>query len=298
MALLALAGAAAWTYLSFTETASGGLRVGEPAPDPTLARFEGGTLRLSDLRGRPVLLRISSRGCSFCSNDFAPLDRIQQRYGDRLQVVALETQSPASAVEHALGGREPSYPVVVDPQGTAAAAWPLKGLPMLFVLDRTGRLHASAWGEVAAVELDRLVGDLLPPPPDPASPEFQERFRQVSTQIRCQECEGLSVWESNAASAWTSRAEIRQRLLEGWTPGEIVHWFEDRYGVWILMSPPARGGLAWVWIAPGLALLAGAALVAAYLRRPAPQEPARGAEAPGTGPELPPEIERRLREYL
>ncbi len=39
---------------------SHGIRPGEPAPDFALPRAEGGTLRLGDLRGAPVLLHFGS----------------------------------------------------------------------------------------------------------------------------------------------------------------------------------------------------------------------------------------------
>lgn len=211
-------------------------------------------------------------------------------------MIALETESSLPEVERAVGAVLPSYPVLVDARGTVASAWPIRGLPMFFVLDRTGRLYASARGEVSAVDLDRLVAPLFPVPPEPGSARFQELFRQAATQVRCQECEGLSVWESNATSAWTSRMEIQERLAQGWTVQEILHWFEDRYGVWILMSPPARGGLTWVWVMPGLAFLVGVGLVLRYLRRRGSGDGSVGDEA-GAG-DLPPDVRRRLEEYL
>lgn len=295
-AFLIFGGLAVWGYLSLAGSLPGSLRVGDPVPSFALPRLGGGSFRLEEARGVPVVLRVSSRSCAFCSNDFAALEAFQNRYGPRLQVIALETESSLQEVERAVGAALPSYPVVVDAGGLATAAWPIRGLPMFFVLDRTGRLYASARGEISAVDLDRLVAPLLPVPPEPGSVLFQELFRQAATQVRCQECEGLSVWDSSATSSWTSRVEIQERLAQGWTVREILHWFEDRYGVWILMSPPARGGLTWVWVVPGLAFLAGVGLVLRYLRR---REPAEGPGKDGTGAEdLPPDIRRRLEEYL
>lgn len=296
LALVLVAGAVAWTVIAFRGTLGDGVRVGQPLPAPALPRWGGGTVDLADFRGRPVLLRVSSRACTFCSNDFALLEEIQTRYGSQLAVVAVEVQSGADGVGQALQGWQPSYPIALDPDGHGTSAWPVKSLPSLFVLDRTGRLQATHAGEVRAADLDALVGDLLPPPPEPGSARFQDQFRQVALQVRCQECEGLSVWESDATSAWIARAEIQERLLEGWTPGEIIRWFEDRYGVWILMSPPARGGLSWVWLAPVLALLAGGGLTWLYLRRQAREAPPE--EGLQEVEPLPAEVERRLKEYL
>lgn len=296
LALVLLAGTAAWTVVAFRGSLGEGIRVGQHLPVVPLPRWGGGTVDLADFQGRPVLLRISSRACTFCSNDFPILDAIQARYASQLAVVAVEVQSSSDEVGRALQGWQPSYPIALDPYGSGTEGWPVKGLPTLLVLDRTGRLHATHSGEVRAADLDALVGSLLPPPLEPGSIQFQDQFRRVALQIRCQECEGLSVWESDATSAWIARAEIQERLLQGWTPGEIIRWFEDRYGIWILMSPPARGGLSWVWLAPALALLAGGGLTWRYLRhqsRKALQDPDLLADEP-----LPVDVERRLKEYL
>jgi len=295
LVLALLAGAVAWTVLSFNHLGEG-VRVGEPLPLPALPRWGGGTLDPAALRGRPVLIRLSSRACTFCSNDFQVLEAIQARYGTRLAVVAVEVESGATELDQALAGFQPSYPILLDGDGRGTAGWPVKSLPSLILLDRTGRASRHPRGRGADRGRGQAGGAALPTPPVPGSARFHDQFREVALQIRCQECEGLSVWESDATSAWIARAEIEARLVDGWTPDEIVHWFEDRYGLWILMSPPARGGLRWVWLAPWLVLLAGSGLAWRYLARramPVPQGPDPEAAEP-----LPDEVARRLREYL
>ncbi|HEY8531254.1 MAG TPA: cytochrome c-type biogenesis protein CcmH [Limnochorda sp.] len=296
LALVLVAATGLWAYVELRGALGNSIRVGDRLPAVPLPMWDGGTWDLAGSAGRPVLLRVSSRACATCANDFALLDAIQSRYGSRLKVVAVEVQSTQADVERALQGLKPSYPIALDPDGRVMATWPVKGLPTLVVLDRTGRFHAAYHGEVRTADLDALVGGLLPTPLEPGSAEFQDQFRRVALQIRCQECEGLSVWESDATSAWIARAEIQERLLQGWTPGEIVRWFEDRYGIWILMSPPARGGLSWAWLTPMLALLAGLGLTWRYLRRQAREAP-QDPDIPAAEP-LPVEVERRLKEYL
>lgn len=296
LAAVLVAAAGVWTTVTVRGTLGTSVRVGDRLPAGALPRWDGGTLDLADLAGRPVVLRVSSRACATCSNDFALLEAVQSQYGSRLAVVAVEVQSSPDEIERALQGRQPSYPIVLDPDGRVTSGWPVKGLPALIILDRTGRFYSAHHGELRTADLNALTGGLLAPPLEPGSPQFQDQFRQVALRIRCQECEGLSVWESDATSAWIARAEIQERLLQGWTPGEIVRWFEDRYGIWILMSPPARGGLSWAWLAPVLALLSGIGLTWRYLRRQArevPQDPDLPAAEP-----LPVEVERRLKEYL
>jgi cytochrome c-type biogenesis protein CcmH len=63
------------------------------------------------------------------------------------------------------------------------------------------------------------------------------------------------------------RAEIEQLLAEGYTPEQIVAYFERSYGEFVRLVPKARGFNLLVFLLPALALAAGAALIARTLRR-------------------------------
>jgi cytochrome c-type biogenesis protein CcmH/NrfF len=101
---------------------------------------------------------------------------------------------------------------------------------------------------------------------------------RLAAELRCPDCQGLSVAESRTAAADAIRAEIERQLAAGRTPAEIREQFVARYGEWILLAP--RGPLA--WIAPLFVLAAGLAVLGAWLRarRPAAGEPPRAAPVP------------------
>lgn len=63
------------------------------------------------------------------------------------------------------------------------------------------------------------------------------------------------------------RALIRAKLQAGESSDQITAYFVAKYGEWILLEPPRRGILWLVWLAPVIALGAGAALAYAFLRR-------------------------------
>ena len=90
-----------------------------------------------------------------------------------------------------------------------------------------------------------------------------EEARQMASELRCPDCQALSVAESRTASAAAIRAEIDQLLAAGDSPDEVRSHFVDRYGSWILLAPSTP----LVWWLPVLGLLAGGALLAAWLMR-------------------------------
>lgn len=137
------------------------------------------------------------------------------------------------------------------------------------------------------------------PEPQSAEPEqrIATRARNLSQKLRCPVCQGLSVADSQAESAVAMRDRIEEMVREGWTDEEIVAWFVDRYGTWVLLEPPAKG-LGWfVWLGPALLFVVGAGIVAVRVRRSgsaasAPGAPHREPDLdmdPETGPETDPD---------
>ena len=89
----------------------------------------------------------------------------------------------------------------------------------------------------------------------------------IGSELRCPTCVSESVAQSSSAIAREMRVIIQDQLDEGRTRAEILAFFQERYGDWILLNPPARGVLLIVWVLPVLAVLVGAALLVRLVRR-------------------------------
>ena len=97
--------------------------------------------------------------------------------------------------------------------------------------------------------------------------EVDSRVRLIASKLRCPVCQNESVADSQSELSAQMRTLIRDRLAAGETEDQIVGYFVSRYGEWILLEPPHQGVLWVVWLAPAVALLGGAAVVIAFLRR-------------------------------
>ena len=91
--------------------------------------------------------------------------------------------------------------------------------------------------------------------------------QEIGSGLRCVVCQNLSVADSPSEMANQMRGVIRERLAAGDTPEQVVHYFVDKYGEWILLSPAPHGFNLVVWLAPALAVLVGLVAVALLLRR-------------------------------
>ncbi len=101
----------------------------------------------------------------------------------------------------------------------------------------------------------------------PARPVTEQAVHDVAAQLRCVVCQNLSVADSPSEMANQMRAIVRERLQAGESPEQVVQYFVDRYGEWILLSPRRQGFNLLVWLGPVIAVATGLAIVAVLLRR-------------------------------
>jgi len=87
--------------------------------------------------------------------------------------------------------------------------------------------------------------------------QLEARVFEISRKLRCPTCVSESVADSNAGISIEMRNEIQAQLQAGASEAEILAFFQDRYGDWILLEPPRRGIHLVVWWLPGIALAAG-----------------------------------------
>ncbi len=83
---------------------------------------------------------------------------------------------------------------------------------------------------------------------------LERQVLDIAKDLRCTVCQNQPVSESNADLARDMRAIIREQVQAGKSRDEIVKYFVDRYGDYVLMNPPKRGSGAIVWAGP-LALI-------------------------------------------
>ena len=128
--------------------------------------------------------------------------------------------------------------------------------------------------------------------PRPAATVNEDVVREVAAQLRCVVCQNLSVADSPSEMANQMRGIIRERLAAGEPPEQVVQYFLDKYGEWILLAPRGRGLNLMVWAAPVVAVLAGLIAVGVLLRRWTRPRPA--PQAIGIDPALRERIRREL----
>jgi cytochrome c-type biogenesis protein CcmH len=93
------------------------------------------------------------------------------------------------------------------------------------------------------------------------NPAQEARAVALMENLRCIQCQGQSIHDSDAPIAEAMRHEVRNRIAAGQSEVEIESWLVERYGDWVSFAPPASGSGMLLWLMP-LLLLAAAFWVA------------------------------------
>jgi peroxiredoxin len=158
--IAALAGAAILYWLS---PPASKVKVGEMAPDLVLPSHHGADTRLSDLRGRVVILTAFAADCGECAEQLLAIEnlhRIYRPYG--LAVTGLSLDHDTKAEDAFLQRSQVSFIVLDDPGGKAFT--PVFGgvqPPQFYWIDISGRVVAIDRGPVdwkARETVERLRG--------------------------------------------------------------------------------------------------------------------------------------------
>jgi cytochrome c-type biogenesis protein CcmH len=89
----------------------------------------------------------------------------------------------------------------------------------------------------------------------------------IAAGLRCPVCQGLSVADSGAEAAVAMRHRIEDLVRLGYGDEQIIAFFVDRYGTWVLLEPPMEGRNWLLWVAPFAILALGGGLLLRALQR-------------------------------
>jgi cytochrome c biogenesis protein CcmG/thiol:disulfide interchange protein DsbE len=133
---------------------SGGALVLEdrrPAPDFEVTTFEGDTLRLTDLRGKIVVLNFWASWCPPCQDETPLLEASQDNLGDDVVLVGIDIWDSENDAREFLERYGVTYSVGRN-RDAVEVDYGVSGVPETFIIDADGRIVAKLPGEVTSLE--------------------------------------------------------------------------------------------------------------------------------------------------
>jgi len=139
---------------------------GGATPPLVLRDMQGREHRLSDYKGKVVLLNFWATWCEPCREEMPSMQRLQDGLaGLPFAVLAVDFGEGEARIAEFLQKMPVRFTVLLDPQTKVAKAWKVRVLPMSLVIDPAQRIRYTAVGEVdwAAPAIEDMMRKLLPP---------------------------------------------------------------------------------------------------------------------------------------
>jgi cytochrome c biogenesis protein CcmG/thiol:disulfide interchange protein DsbE len=134
---------------------------GGPAPAFELPLLSGGSTTLADLEGRVAVVNVWASWCPPCREEAPVLRRLhEQSPADRVAFLGVVHQDSAADARGFVEDFDIAYPNVVD-DGSFAAAYGVRGIPITFVIAADGTIAARHFGPIGESRLRALIEDAL-----------------------------------------------------------------------------------------------------------------------------------------
>ncbi len=140
----------------------------ELAPDFEMVDCDGNRIKLSDMRGKPVVLNFWASWCGPCKSEMPDFEEAYKEYGDDITFMIVnltdgknETVDTAQAFIDSQGY---TFPVYFDTDSNGAAAYGVSSIPVTYFIDAKGYLVAYGRGalnrETLQSGIDMLINQL------------------------------------------------------------------------------------------------------------------------------------------
>ncbi|HHT30767.1 MULTISPECIES: TlpA family protein disulfide reductase [Petrimonas] len=144
------------------------VKVGDPAPDFEMSLPDGKKVRLSDLRGKVVMLQFTASWCGVCRKEMPHIERdIWQNHKDNPQfaLFGIDREEPAEKIQVLRDATGVTYPIGMDPDGGIFGLYAEKdaGITRNVIIDREGKIvmltrlfEEEEFGQMVSL-IDRMV---------------------------------------------------------------------------------------------------------------------------------------------
>jgi cytochrome c biogenesis protein CcmG/thiol:disulfide interchange protein DsbE len=139
----------------------------EPAPDWKLQDLDGKTVKLSDYKGKVVILDFWATWCPPCRAEIPHFIELQKQYGAQgLVIIGMSLdEGGAKVVSDFAKAKEINYPVVIGTQDIATAYGGIEAIPTTFIIDAKGNIVNKYIGLTDKDVFEGEIKKLLPATP-------------------------------------------------------------------------------------------------------------------------------------
>lgn len=135
------------------------------APDFTVQTVGGETVKLSDMKGKPIVLNFWATWCYFCGEEMPDFEAKYQAYGDDVVFMMVNvtdgSRDTVDTVEAYMAEHAYTFPVYCDTKLEAAVTYGASSLPVTFFIDADGNIAGRMMGVASEEKLQKGIDLIL-----------------------------------------------------------------------------------------------------------------------------------------
>jgi peroxiredoxin len=143
-----------------SQTGAASFEIGSPAPDFVLEDLSGNPVKLSDLKGRLVVLNFWATWCTPCRTEMPEFQEIYQQYEPELVVLGINLEQSPGEIQDFISPLSISYPILLDKDGLVSRLYKVIQLPNTYFIDHEGIIRIRHIGFLSSDQfheyLDRV----------------------------------------------------------------------------------------------------------------------------------------------
>jgi peroxiredoxin len=137
-------------------------RLGGPAPDFSLATADGGTVRLADLKGKPVLINFWATWCQPCREEMPAMQELYEQYRERgLVILAVDMEEDLRPVRRWIDRGGYTFTFLLDSEGEQVKRYNINASPTSYFVGRDGVIRDLKLGALSRGEMQTKIEKLL-----------------------------------------------------------------------------------------------------------------------------------------
>lgn len=141
-----------------------GIEKGNIAPDFELQQLGGGTVKLSDLRGKKVILNLWATWCPPCRAEMPDMQRFHEENKEKgiviLGVNLTDTETSPEAVDAFVKSYGITFPILLDPEREVANVYKAISIPTSYIIDSNGVVQNKYIGPMTEEIMENMLADI------------------------------------------------------------------------------------------------------------------------------------------
>ncbi|EEM82707.1 AhpC/TSA [Bacillus thuringiensis serovar huazhongensis BGSC 4BD1] len=145
--------------------ARNGIEIGKSAPDFELTKLDGTNVKLSDLKGKKVILNFWATWCGPCQQEMPDMEAFYKEHKENVEILAINyTPSEKGGGEEKVSNfakeKGITFPILLDKNIDVTTAYKVITIPTSYFIDTKGVIQDKFIGPMTQKEMEKRVAKL------------------------------------------------------------------------------------------------------------------------------------------